>query len=98
MCREVLLSARLFVETRLFQALTEKPFSEFALKAVSGLDLNRLNRQLLSEHPGRPCSDGGVYLAVTEKRAKQALDRLVSAVKQAALEQGFGMIFDTRSF
>ena len=79
------------LETRLFQALTEKPFfREFALKAVSGLDLNRLNRQLLSENIlGGLVLDGGVWLlAVTEKRDKQALDRLVSAVKQAALEQG----------
>lgn len=75
------------LETGLFERAYDAPvFREFALKAKDGLDLDALNRALLKEKiiGGLVLEGNRWLLAVTEKKSKEAMDRLVDAVTRLA--------------
>lgn len=75
------------IATGYFEPLYDAPFfREFALKAKDGLDLAKLNQDLLQEQIiGGPVINDNVWLlAVTEKKSKKAMDTMVEAVKRLA--------------
>ncbi|NLC40889.1 MAG: aminotransferase class V-fold PLP-dependent enzyme, partial [Clostridiaceae bacterium] len=76
--------------TGLFENTYDSPvFREFSLTAKDGLDLNKLNRDLLAEKifGGLVVDDNRWLLAVTEKKSKQAMDKFVETVVRLAKAQ-----------
>ena len=75
---------------QLFENTYDSPvFREFSLTAKDGLDLNKLNRDLLAEKifGGLVVDDNRWLLAVTEKKSKQAMDKFVETVERLAKAQ-----------
>ena len=71
------------IDTGLFTPLYDSPyFREFALKPAVELELKELNRKLLKQGiiGGLVLPEDAWLLAVTEKKTKEQLDHLVSAV------------------
>ncbi|MDD2427889.1 MAG: aminomethyl-transferring glycine dehydrogenase subunit GcvPA [Eubacteriales bacterium] len=82
--QEKLLATGLFENT-----YNSAVFREFALTAKDGLDLNKLNQDLLEEKifGGLVVDENRWLLAVTEKKSKEAMDKFVETVERLAKSQ-----------